>query len=108
MQSKLTPKNDVIFKKIFGTKGNEEILKDFLCAVLQKDIKQVEIQKYTQLEKLTLTDKTGILDIKAVTDENVQINVEMQIVNHQNMEKRTLFYWSRLYSRRNTSRLYVQ
>ena len=27
--SKITPKNDIIFKKIFGSKGNEEILKDF-------------------------------------------------------------------------------
>lgn len=107
MQSELTPKNDIIFKKIFGTIGNEDILRDFLSAVLEKDIEEVEIQKDTQLEKLTLTDKTGILDIKAITNDNVQINVEMQIINHQNMEKRTLFYWSKLYARRNTSWLYV-
>lgn len=107
MQSKLTPKNDIVFKKIFGRIGNEDILKDFLSAILEKDIEQVEIQKDTQIEKMTLTDKTGILDIKAITNDNVQINVEMQIVNHQNMEKRTLFYWSKLYTRGNTSRIYV-
>ena len=26
----ITPKNDIIFKRIFGHKGNEEILKDLL------------------------------------------------------------------------------
>ena len=34
LDSKVTPKNDIAFKRIFGTKGNEEILKDFLEAIL--------------------------------------------------------------------------
>ena len=29
LDSNVTPKNDIAFKRIFGTKGNEEILKDF-------------------------------------------------------------------------------
>ncbi len=94
----LTPKNDIIFKKIFGSKGNEDILKDFLSAILEEEITEVEIQKDMQLEKINMTDKTGILDIKALTNRNIQINIEMQIVNQQNMEKRTLFYWSKLYT----------
>lgn len=94
----LTPKNDIIFKKIFGSKGNEDILKDLLSGILEEKIKEVEIQKDLQLEKSELSDKTGILDIKALTNNNVQINIEMQIVNYRNMEKRTLFYWSKLYT----------
>ena len=34
LESKVTPKNDIVFKRIFGAKGNEEILKDFLEAIL--------------------------------------------------------------------------
>lgn len=94
----LTPKNDIIFKKIFGSKGNEDILKDLISAILEEDIKEVEIQKDMQLEKIDINDKTGILDIKALTNDNVQVNIEMQIVKQQNMEKRTLFYWSKLYT----------
>lgn len=30
----------------------------------------------------------------------IQINKEIQIVNQYNMDKRTLFYWSKLYSER--------
>ncbi len=98
----LTPKNDVIFKKIFGTEGNEVILKDFLSSIIEEPINEIEVQKDMKLEKEELNDKVGILDIKAKMDNGTQINIEMQIVNQQNMEKRTLFYWGNLYTRRNT------
>ena len=98
----LTPKNDVIFKKIFRTEGNEVILRDFLSSILEEPIREIEVQKDMKLEKERLNDKVGILDIKAKMDNGVQINIEMQIVNQQNMEKRTLFYWGKLYTRRNT------
>ena len=71
----LTPKNDIIFKKIFGSKGNEDILKDLISAILEEEIKEVEIQKDMQLEKIDINDKTGILDIKALTNDNVQVNI---------------------------------
>ena len=31
----LDPKNDYVFKKIFGEKGNEDILKSFINAILR-------------------------------------------------------------------------
>ena len=94
----LTPKNDIIFKKIFGTEGNELILKDFLSSIIEEPIKQIEVEKDTRLEKEELNDKVGILDIKAKLDNGTQVNVEMQLVNQKNMEKRTLFYWGKLYT----------
>ena len=94
----LTPKNDIIFKRIFGTEGNEEILKDFLSSIIEEPIKEIEVEKDMKLEKEDLNDKVGILDIKAKLDNGTQINIEMQVVNQQNMEKRTLFYWGKLYT----------
>ena len=94
----LTPKNDIIFKKIFGSKGNEVILKDFLSSIIEEPIKEIEVEKDSKLEKEELNDKVGILDIKAKLDNGTQVNVEMQVVNQQNMEKRTLFYWGKLYT----------
>ena len=94
----LTPKNDIIFKKIFGTDGNEVILKDFLSSIIEEPIKEIKVEKDMKLEKEDLNDKVGILDIKAKLDNGVQVNVEMQVVNQQNMEKRTLFYWGKLYT----------
>ncbi|MCI8362544.1 MAG: Rpn family recombination-promoting nuclease/putative transposase, partial [Clostridia bacterium] len=84
--------------RIFGTEGNEVILKDFLSSIIEEPIKEIEVKKDMKLEKEDLNDKVGILDIKAKLDNGTQVNVEMQVVNQQNMEKRTLFYWGKLYT----------
>lgn len=51
-----------------------------------------------KLDAERILDKTGILDICAQTADGTIVNVEVQIANQYNMEKRTLFYWSRLFS----------
>ncbi len=45
-----------------------------------------------------LDDKMGILDIKAKIDNSVNCDIEMQIVDRRNIEKRILYYWSKMYS----------
>ena len=35
--------NDFVFKKVFGKKGNESILKDLLEAILKIKIKKIEL-----------------------------------------------------------------
>ena len=44
-----------------------------------------------------LDDKIGILDIKAKIDNNINCDIEMQVINKRDIEKRLLFYWSRMY-----------
>ena len=44
-----------------------------------------------------LDDKIGILDIKAKIDNNINCDIEMQVINKRNIEKRLLFYWSKMY-----------
>ena len=39
-----------------------------------------------------LDDKVGILDIKAKIDNHINCDIEMQIVDKKNIEKRILFY----------------
>ena len=43
-------------------------------------------------------DKVGILDIKAKLNTNINCNIEMQILDRKNIEKRILFYWSKMYT----------
>ena len=50
----------------------------------------------TNLEKEIETNKLGILDIKAVLDNETIIDIEIQIINNYNMIERTLYYWSGL------------
>lgn len=94
----LDPKMDFIFKNLFGSEDNEEILISFLNATLKShdSIKSVFIKK-GDIEKEHLSDKFSRLDIKAITDKNEHINIEIQMKNEYNMIQRTLYYWSKLY-----------
>ena len=40
----------------------------------------------------------GILDIKATLNNDINCDIEMQIVDKKNIEKRILFYWSKMYT----------
>ena len=93
----LNPKLDYVFKRIFGHTGNEEITFNLINSILENKITKIELGKNQILEKDLLDDKVGILDIKAKADNNVNINIEMQIVDKKNIEKRILFYWSKMY-----------
>lgn len=43
-------------------------------------------------------DKQSIFDVYAKTAEGKMIDIEMQLFNKYNIEKRTLFYWSKRYA----------
>lgn len=99
MRGLLDPKMDFVFKNIFGSEKHPNILISFLNATLKpKDlITAVEI-KNTDLNKGYIEDKFSRLDVKATTSNNEIINIEIQLKNEYNMMKRSLFYWSKLYS----------
>ena len=94
----LDPKNDYVFKRIFGYTGNEEITKGLLESIIPDKINKIELDSNPITEKDLLDDKVGILDIKAkLNDGNVNCDIEMQVVDQKDIEKRILFYWSKMY-----------
>ncbi|MDR0613656.1 MAG: Rpn family recombination-promoting nuclease/putative transposase [Dysgonamonadaceae bacterium] len=102
-KERLNPLNDYLFLKYMGEKGDEEQLLAFLNAVLQKTgrnrIVSVEIKENRKLTAEIIDDKSSILDLRATTDEGVKVNIEVQLRNAGNMDRRSLFYWSREYVR---------
>lgn len=98
---KVKPLNDFIFKKVFGEKGNEDILISFINAVLKRTKKEpiieIEIIENKQLTKELILDKTGIIDVRAKTSKGENIDIEVQLTDQGNMDKRTLFYWGKMY-----------
>lgn len=98
---RLKPLNDFIFKKLFGEKDDEPILLAFLNAVLNRTQKEklteIEIIDNKELTKELIQDKTGRIDVRAKTSKGEQIDIEVQLTDQSNMEKRTLFYWGKLY-----------
>lgn len=94
----LNLKNDYVFKRIFGHIGSERITKQMLSTIIQKPINTVKLDENTILEKELLEDRVGIIDIHAKIDDKIDVDIEMQVVKQYDIEKRIMFYWSKLYT----------
>jgi predicted transposase/invertase (TIGR01784 family) len=95
----LNPLNDYLFYKIMGEEGDEYQLIGFLNAVLIKTGKQIDAiesfeKKYLAAE--VIGNKSCVLDVRVKLHDGTVINIELQVKNEKNMEKRTLYYSSRL------------
>ncbi|MDC2867939.1 Rpn family recombination-promoting nuclease/putative transposase [Bacillus sp. BP-3] len=92
---------DFAFKQLFGTSGSEDILITFLNSML-KDSLESPIQSLQfedpHLHREHEDDKLSILDVSATLDIGTKINIEIQLNNNHDILKRSLFYWSKLYS----------
>lgn len=92
---KLKMKDDIMFKAFFSRKGNERFLKSFLNAILGEEIEIKRVIHDARLEHLAREQKYGVLDLDVELESGEIINIEMQMKNYKNMEKRTTFYASK-------------
>ncbi len=90
------PKNDFIFKRLFGYEGNEDITKHLVSNIIGEKIKTLEF-KNPYLLRETKDDKEEILDIKASLNNNIQCDIEIQVGNKHDVEKRILNSWAKMY-----------
>ena len=88
---------DYASKRVFGRNGNEGILKDFLESILDIEIKDITIQN-PEIPKNMRDSKIGILDVRAEINGKEIIEVEMQVQNQYNMDKRSSTYITKIYS----------
>nr|WP_276531993.1 Rpn family recombination-promoting nuclease/putative transposase [Brevibacillus invocatus] len=96
----MNPIVDFVFKRIFGTEENKDLLLSFLNATLKPE-------EGRQLKEITLVDphinadqvgdKASVLDVRAKTTTGEQFNIEIQLHNKYDMEKRSLYYWAKMY-----------
>jgi predicted transposase/invertase (TIGR01784 family) len=94
----LSPKSDYIFKLIFGSQKNSDILISFLKSVLTIPTDEYDTITIVdaQLKGEKMQDKIGVLDIKIHTKSKAVINVEIQILQVPHMEERVLFYTAKM------------
>jgi len=100
---RLNQLNDFLFLKTMGEKGDEVQLLGFLNAVLgrsgKNNLESVEILENKVITPEIVGDKTSILDVRAQTEDGTRFNIEVQLRNLGDMDRRSLFYWSKEYSR---------
>ena len=85
-------KNDFLFKAFFSRKGNEVFLIDFLEALLEINIKTIKIKQEVDLGRLAPNERAGSLDIQAVLNDGIVVDIEMQVCDKHNIIERTMFY----------------
>ena len=99
MTHKINPRVDIAFKKIFGTEGNKDLLISLINSIVGKEDQVVDItllNPYNQ--KSFKEDKLSILDIKAEGNHGKKFNIEIQIADEADYDKRALYYWAKLYT----------
>ena len=92
--------NDLLFKYVFGRPERKNITIDFLNAVLDREgaetIADINFEDRSQDPEYE-DGKQSMLDIKCTTEKGEKINIEVQVRKYLHMDKRTLYYWAKLY-----------
>jgi len=97
----LNPRNDIAFKKIFGTEKNKDILRRFLNDVIitkgKSPIKEVTLLNPMQHPE-TINKKESVVDVLCEDERGAQYIVEMQVAKVAGFEKRAQYYAAKTYA----------
>ena len=93
--------NDLLFKFIFGKEERRHFTIDFLNSVLSESlghmINDIEFRPTEQIP-YNKADKAPRFDVACRLDTGELVDVEAQVASRHNMDKRTLAYWTYMYS----------
>jgi predicted transposase/invertase (TIGR01784 family) len=94
----LSPRNDFVFKLIFGDRRNTDILADFLKAALKLPAGEYDhlVVMDPHLKREFEDDKMGILDVKIHTKGGIVINVEIQVAASPELRDRIILYGAKM------------
>ncbi len=108
---KITLRNDYAFKRVFGTEENKDVLQDLLECILDippENIAGLELLD-KEFHKDSISDKTGVLDVKLRLKNNTIIDIEIQNRWNSEFVQRTIFYWAKMYTENlKTSEVYTK
>ncbi len=94
---RINPKIDFAFKKLFGSEENKDLLISLINSIISEDekIEYIELRNPYNLADYQ-KGKMSILDIKAKDANDHFYNIEMQIAEDLNFDKRSIYYWSKM------------
>ena len=96
---KISPRVDLAFKKIFGVEENKDLLISLINAIVGQEDQVADITLLNPYNpKNFRQDKLSILDIKAKGMDGKRFNIEIQISDEADYDKRALYYWAKLYT----------
>ena len=87
----------MFLKSYFGKEETKSVTKELVGSILEEEITEIDLEQNPILEKNIKDEKIGLLDIRAKLNNDTNCNVEIQLVDQKNIEKRALYYWSKMY-----------
>ena len=95
----INPRVDIAFKKIFGVEENKDLLMSLINAVVGPQDQVADLTLLNPYNPKNFADsKLSILDIKAQGQNGKRFNIEIQISDEADYDKRALYYWAKLYT----------
>jgi predicted transposase/invertase (TIGR01784 family) len=94
---RINPRVDFAFKKLFGSEENKDLLISLINAIVsEKDqVTDIELKNPYNLASYR-AGKMSVLDIKALDTSGRWYNIEMQVNEDLQFDKRALYYWAKL------------
>ncbi len=97
--SKISPRIDIAFKKIFGVEENKDLLIALINSIVSKNDQVADVVLLNPYNPKNFErDKLSILDIKAQGVDGKRFNIEIQVTDEADYDKRALYYWAKLYT----------
>src|SRR5690349_6155506 len=95
----ISPRIDIAFKKIFGVEENKDLLISLINSIVSPADQVLDVTLLNPYNpKNFKNEKFSILDIKALGHNGKRFNIEMQISDEADYDKRPLYYWAKLYT----------
>ncbi len=86
---KISPRIDIAFKKIFGVEENKDLLISLINSIVSPADKVADVILLNPYNAKNFTkDKLSILDIKAQGLDGKKFNIEIQITDEADYDKR--------------------
>ena len=97
--ARISPQVDIAFKKVFGVEENKDLLISLINSIVSAEDQVLDVKLLNPYNPQNFKkDKLSILDIKAMGANGKLFNIEMQISDEADYDKRALYYWAKLYT----------
>ncbi len=99
MNRKFISNSNYVLRKILNNEAYLEILKDFIEAILDMTIKDIELNSYLgeKAQYLPKEENFGIADVRIRTNENEEMNIGIQFIDGIYVQTKMLMYYAQIH-----------
>jgi len=99
MEEFLLPHRDIVFRILFGSVQNEDVLSSLLTASLRPARRLTSVKVLNpEVGRDLVSDRGIVLDVRVQLEDGSLVDVEMQMQTHPGLRGRFLHYWAKLFA----------